>query len=116
MGSTIFRSPLPGLPVHDEVDATIGVRYGPQRVGPRRHRQPRERDRRRGCELGRGIRAGAPDTVVADHVAQQGAPAGEGTTVVHREGGSADGGACGIAHAELLLAGASFRRRETIPD
>ena len=92
------------------------VRYGPQGVRPRRQRQSRERDRRRGGELGRGIRARAPDPVVADHVAQQRAPARQGTAVVHREGGGADGGAGGIAHAELLEPGASFRGRETIPD
>ena len=103
LGPAVFRSPLPGLPVHDEVDAT-DVRYGPQGVRPRRQRQSRERDRRRGGELGRGIRSRAPDTVIADHVAQQRAPARQGTTVVHREGGGADGGACGIAHAELLEA------------
>ena len=115
LGAMVLRAPLAGLPVHDEVGAT-DVRDGPEGVGPRRQRQSRERDRSRGGELGRGIRSSAPDTVVAEHVAQQRAPARQGAAVVHREGRRADRAACGIAHAELLQTGASLGRRESIRD
>ena len=115
LGSAVFRSPLPGLLVHDEVHApacgTVHSVYVPAGSG-----NPASVI---GAEVVNWVAALAPvrqTPVVADHVAQQHAPARQRPSVVHREGRGADGGARRVAHAELLSGRCLVPRPRTIPD
>src|SRR5205085_6265956 len=71
----VFGTPLSDLLVHDQLGARF-ARHGPERVRAFGEAKAPERDRRRGRELRRRVRSGAPYVVDWNDIAEQHAPAG----------------------------------------